>query len=241
MPLYDDKYYEQYRRRAICLPIASGQKPWYYYGWKKILKRYNTDKNPIILEIGCGLGMGAHQWMSIGKTILLDISADAIMEAKSKGRGHEWLIGDAENLIFPDNFISIVIALDVLEHLQEPEKCFSEVYRVLKPNALFVFTTPNPESFGAKRKGKLWFGFKDHTHINIRCFHEWENLLSQNNFEIILRGSSTLWDLPYWQSFSLLVQKIIFIPINILIELFYGPVLPWRLGENSIFIVKKKE
>lgn len=48
-----------------------------------------------------------------------------------------------QNLPFKDNSFDIVWSDYVLEHLNNPEDSFKEVYRVLKPEGSFFFRTPN--------------------------------------------------------------------------------------------------
>lgn len=47
-----------------------------------------------------------------------------------------------EQLTFPDNSFDVVITQDVFEHIRDPWAAFREVYRVLKPSGLHVFTIP---------------------------------------------------------------------------------------------------
>jgi SAM-dependent methyltransferase len=47
-----------------------------------------------------------------------------------------------ENMTFEDNKFDIFITQDVLEHIYNPEKVFSEIERVLKPGGVHLFTVP---------------------------------------------------------------------------------------------------
>lgn len=47
-----------------------------------------------------------------------------------------------ENLSFKDESFDIFITQDVLEHINEPAKAFSEISRVLRPGGMHIFTTP---------------------------------------------------------------------------------------------------
>ena len=49
---------------------------------------------------------------------------------------------DLQALTFPDNFFDLVITQDVLEHVREPARALSEIYRVLKDGGYHVFTVP---------------------------------------------------------------------------------------------------
>jgi hypothetical protein len=49
---------------------------------------------------------------------------------------------DLQNLTFESNTFDAVIALDVLEHVADPWKAFSEMRRVIRPNGLGIITVP---------------------------------------------------------------------------------------------------
>ena len=49
---------------------------------------------------------------------------------------------DLRNLSFQDDFFDLVISEDVLEHVDDYEKAFLEIYRVLRPNGFHIFTVP---------------------------------------------------------------------------------------------------
>ncbi|MBM4423208.1 MAG: methyltransferase domain-containing protein [Chloroflexi bacterium] len=51
--------------------------------------------------------------------------------------------GLAESLPFRAESFDVITALWLLEHLPDPVTAFSEIHRVLAPNGLFIFLTPN--------------------------------------------------------------------------------------------------
>jgi len=50
---------------------------------------------------------------------------------------------DQSPLPYPDNSFDFVTSAEVVEHLENYHHLIREVYRVLKPNGLFIVTTPN--------------------------------------------------------------------------------------------------
>jgi len=52
-------------------------------------------------------------------------------------------VGRAESIPYEDNSFDIVISINVLEHLSDPEKIFKEVHRILKKDGVFIVKTPN--------------------------------------------------------------------------------------------------
>lgn len=49
---------------------------------------------------------------------------------------------DLRRLSFQDGYFDLIISEDVLEHVDDYEKAFLEIYRVLKPGAYHIFTIP---------------------------------------------------------------------------------------------------
>lgn len=99
-------------------------------------------RNGIACDIGCG--MEGYFLKSISKKIQYGYGFD--MKVKNKIEGNIELINNSDvhgGLNVQDNSIDAVFLIAVLEHLDEPEILFSEVHRILKPNGIFVLTTPS--------------------------------------------------------------------------------------------------
>lgn len=55
----------------------------------------------------------------------------------------EALQGSAEAIPYPSNTFDLVLANNVMEHIEHPYRVYHEIYRVLKPGGRFLFKTPN--------------------------------------------------------------------------------------------------
>jgi len=100
-----------------------------------------------VLDIGCGDGALAYAITRAGyKVIGLDYSGTGLGLAKrkfSEMRVSAGLMrGDSTVLPVRDLTFDAIVAADIIEHLQEPEKMLEEISRALKPGGTAVITTP---------------------------------------------------------------------------------------------------
>jgi len=77
------------------------------------------------------------------------------------------LCENLQDLSFPDETFDLVITQDVLEHVDHPEKAFSEINRVLKPGGYHIFTIPYHESTPTLRRIVVNNGEKIHTYPQV--------------------------------------------------------------------------
>jgi 2-polyprenyl-3-methyl-5-hydroxy-6-metoxy-1,4-benzoquinol methylase len=87
-----------------------------------------------ILDVGCGEGVLTHQWAQkpgVQRIVGLDLD-DPLLHEAWKGRQHanlEYVVMKAENLPFADGEFELASAIEVLEHVPDPEHTVSEMAR----------------------------------------------------------------------------------------------------------------
>ncbi len=104
-----------------------------------------------MLEVGCGNGDFSNYLALKRKAdniLGLDFSTESIKIAEEKkkvfgAQGSSFMVGDAQNISLPDNSFDIIVSCECLEHVPEPQKMVSEIYRLLKPGGKVVLTTEN--------------------------------------------------------------------------------------------------
>lgn len=102
-----------------------------------------------VLDLGCGVGYGGQLLLSANSAIKEVIGVDvspAALEYANRTYAREYLQfvqADACRLPFLEGSFDAVVSFEAIEHVADPEQCFQEVRRVLKPGGTFVVSTPN--------------------------------------------------------------------------------------------------
>jgi 2-polyprenyl-3-methyl-5-hydroxy-6-metoxy-1,4-benzoquinol methylase len=106
---------------------------------------YAYARDRVVIDVGCGLGFGSERLAECGSKFVLaiDISAKAVREAKNRSttvQDIEFAVMDASRLALRDRTCNLAVCLEVLEHIKEPERCVSEVQRVLNVKRALMFS-----------------------------------------------------------------------------------------------------
>ena len=93
-----------------------------------------------LLDVGCGEGVLTHQWAQRidGRVVGIDLD-DPELHEQWKGRqcpNLEYMVMKAENLPFGDDEFGVATAIEVLEHVPDPEHTVSEMARVASGHLL---------------------------------------------------------------------------------------------------------
>lgn len=104
-----------------------------------IFRRYNLDGN-LILEVGCGAGSQLEELSKYGRVVGCDINHQALAAAEK--RGFSVFYQDIGQEIKVDCQYDVVCAFDVLEHIKDDRQALANIYKLLKPGGLFIFTVP---------------------------------------------------------------------------------------------------
>ena len=121
---------------------------WYFRGRRSIIggllqKYLNINAKPLrILDVGCGTGlMLEHLQGRNQKPVGLDSHELSMIYCRK--RGVERLTrGDVTRLPFADNSFDLIMALDMMEHVEDDRALLSEFHRVAAPGARIMLTVP---------------------------------------------------------------------------------------------------
>ena len=112
--------------------------------------RYQTilpyiNKDDLVLDIACGSGYGSKLIAEHCKTVVgVDVNSDVIDSNKTNYyvNNLSFLVGDALKLKFDDNVFDKIVSMETIEHIRDDFKYLCEMYRILKPQGLFIVSTP---------------------------------------------------------------------------------------------------
>lgn len=111
-----------------------------------LLKRFADENkdNGTIADLGCGCGHTTKFLKDSGvrKIVGIDLSAEMIKNASLKNSDINFEVGNILSLEKPDEEFAAILAFYAIVHftLEELEKAFAEIHRVLKSGGQFLFS-----------------------------------------------------------------------------------------------------
>jgi len=169
------------------------------------LKQYGR-KNARLLEYGCGTGSFAYKLHNLAYDVTgVDSSDEMIKTAKSAfGKEIHFLKGDTSNLSqFEKEKFSIVTSIMTFQFVEDIEKVFHNITKVLQSEGIFVFAVFNPEFIKECLRTKTFFENFDSFEkpqtgifnlngnkipVFIRTVQEYNEILKNLNFEPIIES-----------------------------------------------------
>lgn len=120
---------------------------WWFVGRRRLFGRLIKDieikKDARILDIGSSTGTNLRMLHDLGYKYVegLDQSDEAIALCKSKGFMNV-ITGNACRLPYTDGSFDLVLATDIIEHIDDDISALREIYRVLKPGGKTLISVP---------------------------------------------------------------------------------------------------
>jgi SAM-dependent methyltransferase len=119
---------------------------WFVHRTGIILEKIRTSGPGAhkLLELGCGTGIvlaAVHKTFPVIDLHGCDLYAEGPRFAANRVPGASFYQLDACRMPFEDEF-DIILALDVLEHIEDDEKAISEMYRSLRKGGRLIVTVP---------------------------------------------------------------------------------------------------
>ncbi len=124
------------------------QTHWWYVGRRKIIFDWVLQilaeyEQPKILDIGCGTGFNLEylQQQQYEDVVGLDISPEGLSFCQSRDL-NQLVCSDGTKPPFQAQSFDVIIALDLIEHLQDDVSALQALAHLLKPQGSLVIFTP---------------------------------------------------------------------------------------------------
>ena len=114
-----------------------------------IFEHFPKNENLNILELGCGTGLfwlaNRNNIIKSWSIILSDYSEGMLETAHNSlsrlNYNFQYKIVNAENIQYPDNSFDIILANNMLYHIQDRDTVINNIKRILKDSGVFIAST----------------------------------------------------------------------------------------------------
>jgi SAM-dependent methyltransferase len=100
-------------------------------------------KRPSILDLGCGMGWFTEELASFGDVTGMDLSEEAIVQAKCRCPRAKFLVTNILADPLPGERFDVVVSQEVLAHVEDQSKYIRVAADLLRPGGYLILTTAN--------------------------------------------------------------------------------------------------
>lgn len=153
-------------------------------------------KDKRVLDLACGEGYGSKMLAAAASSVIgVDIAENAIAHAAVKygGATLQYISGSITAVpVAGTHSFDAIVCFEAIEHVEDHEKLLGEVKRLLKPDGIFVVSTPNKAVYHEESTEENPF------HLKELSFEEFQQLLARHFKDIRYLGqrihpSSSIW------------------------------------------------
>ncbi len=195
-----------------------------------------------VLDAGCGHGNYIIDELrdKFSSAIGIDIAPEVMNKNVCLDKT---VVGNIESLPFENNLFDLVTSLWVFEHIECPQKVFTEIARVLKPGGYFALCTPNKKSILialrrmmndtiAKYLVKKTYGREENDTFRVyyktNTIKDITRLAKENKFEIEVLTENTDPSYTAFNTVTYILSK-------------WFSLLPFSLSKHHIIAILKKK
>jgi len=112
-------------------------------------------RNKRVLDIACGMGYGSAELAKVAERVVgLDVSDEAVNAAREAYplANLQFISAPAQAIPFDDGSFDLVVAFEVIEHLEDWPALLKQAQRLLAPGGQFIISTPNKEYYAESRR-----------------------------------------------------------------------------------------
>lgn len=167
-----------------------------YEHWHRYLYATQFVEGKVVLDIASGEGYGSDLLAKTATRVVgVDISQVAVNHASKtyKKDNLEFLVGSVTDIpVDGESIFDVIISFEIIEHVSEDDqkKFLQEVKRLLKPDGVFICSTPDKKAYSDVPK------YKNEFHIKEFYEEEFKDFLSEY-FKSVNVSGQKIWTASY--------------------------------------------
>ena len=191
-----------------CGLVDAVQSGWFLNASDELFSGFAIGPQDVVLDVGCGAGGATLFCANRGAHVVFsDVVPEKIEALRQKleqtpARVVEGLVSDSNPLPLAADYASRIIALEMLEHVDDPATVLRELVRVGQPGALYLLAVPDPVGEHIQQDCAPAHYFQPPNHIHIFEREAFGQLVEQAGLVIERRSSYgfywSMWMLIYW-------------------------------------------
>jgi 2-polyprenyl-3-methyl-5-hydroxy-6-metoxy-1,4-benzoquinol methylase len=184
------------------------QSGWFNQDSGELYSGFRIERDNTVLDFGCGEG-GATMYVARqgAEVIFADSELEKIDALEARVRttaARAWRGVHCQTDLLPlaDGSVDKVIAMEVLEHVRDPQLTLSELVRVAAPGAQFLLAVPDPAAEALQKHIAPAAHFMAPNHVRVFQRDEFDQLVKDAGLAIEKKDYSgfywSLWMCFYW-------------------------------------------
>jgi SAM-dependent methyltransferase len=138
---------------------------WHNMATGELIPGLKVTADDTVVDVGCGLGHASVFAAKQGAEVVgIDISRPEIEgltqrfgevqvnNRRRAGRPLRAVVSDCNPIPLPDKYATVVLAMEVLEHVDDPARFMNELLRIGHPGARYLIAVPDPLCESVQRK-----------------------------------------------------------------------------------------
>jgi len=185
----------------------SQREGWYDRKTGELAPGFAIGPDDICVDVGCGSG-GASMFAArqAAEVIATDISPDVIAQvekkfARLKSRWQTF-VSDTDPLPLADGIATRVVAMEVLEHVESPDRFVAELVRVGQPGAKYLLSVPDERAEAVQRRVAPPDYWRPPNHVRVFAKGELESLLQRHGLIVERHYAKSffwaIWWILFW-------------------------------------------
>lgn len=181
---------------------------WFQNDANELFRGFPIHADDVVLDLGCGHGGSTLFCARRGAHVIFTDSEAAKVEAlrnkvrETPARQVQGIVSDSLPLPLPDGLATKVVALEVLEHVEQPLAILQELVRVGRPGAQYFISVPDQSSEDLQRAIAPPLHFEAPNHIQVFSREGFAELVESAGLVVESRNYYgfywTLWMMLFW-------------------------------------------